>query len=101
MCQDVIADEHVSLLAFTHEFTCRLLSKKLDTSRNAFFDGCFSNISRRLHTQDRSALCQKVLQQVSIVAGNLYYPGTLVQCESLDHHLNVCPCMAQTRTGNR
>src|SRR6185437_6825187 len=71
LCENVVPQNQVRVVTKCSEFMRRVATEELHNCGDAFFYGCFGDVSRRLNPHGRYAALQKVLKQIAIVTCNL------------------------------
>src|SRR6266436_1408383 len=93
--KNVVAQEQISLLTARRKLACRLSAEEFHESGDAFLSSNSGNIRRRLNTQHWDPLFDKILQQIAIVARELYCKTVCVDPEACNHLIGIASGMRQ------
>ncbi len=69
LSQHIIAYNQICILASLSQFACQSFTKKLHNRRNTFADSNTGHISCRLYTKYGYILLDKMVQQITVIAG--------------------------------
>ena len=101
MSEDIVANQQVSPPSVGMQHPRCLRAKKSHNGFNAFFLLCMkSDVRCRLNTQDRNTFIRKMLEQISIIARNLYHESIFIEPEAIDHHRSVASRVLNPSTRN-
>ena len=87
--EHVVAEQQVGPAVLGCDFDRGLPSEETDGRRDAFFDRRLRDVGCRLDAQHRNSAPHEVLQQVSVVAGDLHYLAAGTEPEPFHHQLGV------------
>ncbi len=93
MRQHVIAEQQVRLAKFGNQLACGLGPEELHNRRYAILDRDLGHIGGGFDAQNGHALRDKMLQQVTVVAGDLHHAAVSTDPEALAHQFAVLACV--------
>jgi hypothetical protein len=99
--EDVVAEDQVSFFAGGDESVCDVVAEKFDESFDAFFAGDFGDVGGRLDAEAGNPGLRKVLQQITVVAGDFDDVALIIQREFPDVTFNGFACVTEQRVGKR
>jgi hypothetical protein len=99
MCKHVVRDDHVGSEAVSGKAGGGYLTKEGDLRLDALAKGHFGDVARGFYPQNRNAAALKILQQISIIAGDLYNLRRRTEAEARHHHRRVIGGMTKPRVG--
>src|ERR1700731_210482 len=67
----IVAEDEIRPVAFRHQLLRQLRPEEIDARWNAFVDRDLCYVRGRLDAKDRHAKGQEMLQQISVIAGQL------------------------------
>ena len=85
MREDIIADQQIRLWELLYQFVCQRLSKKPTDRFYTTLNRHFGNICSGLNTQAGDVLFYKVLEQITVVAGDLHHQRIRSQTKTIQH----------------
>src|ERR1700675_522752 len=91
LCQHIVSDDEIGGLAFGYEFLRKSKTEKFDQRGNIFSPGYIGYIGRRLNTHHRHTQRQKMLKQVSIIAGDLIHAAICAKAQPALDHSAIAP----------
>src|SRR3954471_1109633 len=97
MSKDIITQNQIRLLSLLYKLVGRFYPKEFANCRYSLLYGYMGNVRSRLHSQYGYIPFNKVLQQVTVIAGNLDYFTSCIEFESLNHCLAISLRMMQPR----
>src|SRR5262245_27007370 len=81
----VVAGDQVGTSIGGSQLLAGLGAEEPDFGTNPLRLGDFSDVGRRLDAENRNTACHEVLQEVSVVAGDLSDKTVPIEPEALDH----------------
>ena len=99
--QHVVADDQISIPSFSNQIERRLLSEEGDRRIDPLLLRHFRHIGCRLDPKHRNPSRHEILQQISVITGNLNDFGIAIQSESISDHVDIGLRMGQPRIRKR
>src|SRR5271163_4258737 len=93
LCQHIVADDKVGAAALGYQSSRELQAEELNQSGNIFLARDCGHIGGGLNADDGDAERQKVLKQVSVVAGDLKHLAARIKSKSGFCHLAIAARM--------
>ena len=84
MREDIIADQQIRLWELLYQFVCQRLSKNRLTV-SIPLNRHFGNICLRAQYPSRGCSVYKVLEQITVVAGDLHHQRIRSQTKTIQH----------------
>ena len=91
--QDVVAHDQIGPAAVRDQPLGEIVSEELGQGRHAAVDRRLGDVRGRLDPEHRDALRQEMLQEIAVVRGELDHEALGAETLTLDHRLDVAPCM--------
>src|SRR3954453_21301441 len=89
VCKHVVGRDQIGFPALGNELLCIRFAKELYTGIDASFSTGQRYTFAWFDTQTRNPLCNRILQQITIVRRNFDVPRVRIQAKSRNHFLNV------------
>ena len=87
--QHVVADHKICCHAFRHHLPSGLTSKESQQGRHTLLFRHLGDVGGGFHAQHGNPFLHEILQQVSVVAGELHHQALGAQVQALRDHVHV------------
>src|SRR6266478_5326243 len=98
--ENIIPEQQIRLFSRDRQLPGRISPKKLDQRRHTLLRRYSRNICRRFNPQHRHTLLGKVLQQISVVAGQFHHKTLFADSKPLCHPIGILLCSHQLSWSN-